>query len=110
MKALAIFTWFAIASLVNALIQAAVLHRLWSWFVAHEYGPGPSLGAWFGIATILGMIVGMATPMRGRAADRTESIDETIRRGVTATVARWIGCGVALVFAWCVGSALGWVR
>jgi Mg/Co/Ni transporter MgtE len=113
MKTLGIFTWIAISSLLTALIQAAVLRRLWSWFVAGEYGPGPSLGAWFGIATILGLIIGMATTATTappRASKRDESWDEIIRQSVSHTLARWIGCGVALGMTWAIGSLLGWVR
>jgi hypothetical protein len=107
MKTLGIFAWIAISSLVTALIQAAALRRLWSWFVAAEYGPGPSLGAWFGIATILGLIVGMAAPLR--AADK-EPADEMTRRAVVHTLSRWLAYGLVLVTARLVGSALGWVR
>jgi hypothetical protein len=46
-----------------AAVAAASL--LWSWFLARQYGPGPSLGEWSGIAAIYDvMILSSALPTK----------------------------------------------
>lgn len=30
---------------VNAIVQTWTMHKLWTWFLSGEYGPGPSMGA-----------------------------------------------------------------
>lgn len=42
MKALGILAFIAIGTAVTAIIQSAVMAKVWLWFVAAEYGPGPS--------------------------------------------------------------------
>lgn len=36
-----VFVWILVSSVVSSLLEAWCLHRLWAWFVAAEYGPGP---------------------------------------------------------------------
>lgn len=110
MIVVAVLGWVVIHTLAAALVQSAVLGRLWEWFLAHEYGPGPSPGAWFGLATILNLMIGMAVPMRERIRDRSEPSGQLLRRMMTHSLASWASCGVVLGFAWCVGSAMGWVK
>jgi hypothetical protein len=102
MKALGIFTWVVLSYLVSSLLTTFALGKLWVWFVAAEYGPGPSMGAWFGISNILGLV--LLFHSRGNSdASETEGM-------MSHTIMRWVICGLGLAFSWCLGSAFGWVH
>lgn len=107
MKALGVLTWIAISSLISALVHSWMMQCLWRWFLARQYGPGPTMGAWFGIATIAGFVIYKATRTRTKGDDRT--IDEIIWDSVKETVSMWFGCLLVLGIAWCTGSLIGWV-
>lgn len=107
MKALGILTWIVVSSLISALIQSWMMQCLWRWFLAHEYGHGPSMGAWFGIATIVGFVVRRNASSTTKTEDQT--LDEIIWSGIKETTGMWLGCLIILGIAWCVGSFMGWV-
>jgi len=106
-RALGILAWIAVSSLATALIQSWMMQCLWRWFLAREYGHGPSMGAWFGVATITGFVVHKST-RNGTKTEDDKSIDELVWDGVRETVGLWIGCVIILGIAWCVGAFMGW--
>lgn len=107
MKALGILAgilaWIVVSSMVSALVQSWMMQCLWRWFLAREYGHGPSMGAWFGIATIVGFVV------RKNASSVVKVEDQTVDEIVKETTTMWLACLVILGIAWCVGSFMGWV-
>jgi len=107
MKVLGMFTWIAISSLVTALVQSWTMQCLWRWFIAREYGVGPSLGAWFGIAIIGGLT--LRTQVSGGRGREDRSADQIIKASVVATGVRWLECLLVLAVTWCIGSVLGWI-
>lgn len=96
----------AISSPVTALIGCAACRLLWGWFLAAEYGDGPSNGAWFGVSTILGMIVQASTPRK--TGDGSQ--DTTLSSLVGSIATRWATIGLVLVVARFVGAVCGWIR
>lgn len=70
-----------------------------------EYGDGPTRAAWYGLANILGLVVGGALYNVPR---------EKSDLGPAASIAVpilgwWIGMFFALAVTWFVGKILGWV-
>jgi len=107
MKTIGVLAWLAVSSMVTALLQSWMMQCLWRWFVAREYGSGPSMGAWFGLATIAGFVVHKNA--RTKTETNHESVGEIIWRGVNETLALWLACVLILGIAWLVGSFLGWI-
>lgn len=103
MKGLGIFAWIAISALVSALLDSWAMATLWRWFAAAQYGPGPSLGAWFGLATIASLAL-QSGPDFKSAADTPWS--EVVKK----TIMAWLLVLLALGIAWCVGAVVGWIR
>jgi len=107
MKALGILTWIAISSLVSAFVSSWTMQCLWRWFLAHDYGHGPSLGAWFGIASISGLMFRLGTATNAKA--ESKSSDSYWLEAALHSVGVWIGCMLTLAIAWCIGSVIGWI-
>lgn len=97
--------WICFSAMISALIQAWTITKLWTWFVAAEYGPGPSMGAWYGISIILGLIVGMAIL---KIDSKDEPWDVVIKTSVNSSIIKWGSCLLLLAICWAVGSFLGW--
>src|SRR5512142_1340398 len=91
MKALGILTWIVVSSLISALIQSWMMQCLWRWFLAHEYGHGPSMGAWFGIATIVGFVV------RRNASSTTKTEDQPLDEFIWSGIKDTTGTGTSQI-------------
>lgn len=113
MKAFALLAWFLCSALAGAVMEAFTLHQLWTWFCAREYGAGPSMGAWYGIAAITGLMLFLAKPAPTKK-DEAEAADASnygavLVRSVSVWFSRWfvvaIGMGVTLAF----GTMIGWI-
>lgn len=102
MKALGFVAWICLASIVSAVIDTAVANRLWLWFVARDYGHGPSLGAWFGLVTIIRLV-----QMTGKSSSQKEP--QPIGGIVGPAITRWLLCGLVLALSWVVGVTCGWI-
>ncbi len=103
MKALGILGSAVLSIFIGAMIQAAAMQRLWLWFLSAEYGTGPSLGAWYGISTIVALRV------QSVVGDRSETDPVDPWRSIKLMVIQWIGIAVILGVAWAVGAAFGWI-
>jgi hypothetical protein len=53
--ALALLTAIAITPFTG-MLRAVVYRLLWGWFLAAQYGAGPTLAAWFGIGLLMSML------------------------------------------------------
>lgn len=112
MKIIGVFVCVAICTIFSSLIQAAALGKLWFWFMAAEYGPGPSMGAWFGVASILGLILTSAQPAKSKSSDKVsdESLDTLIKDMFLKWIGTWLGIAGLLGLCWVTGLILGWLH
>lgn len=101
MKALGILTWTMIAIVISALLNSWAMATLWRWFAAAQYGHGPSMGAWFGIAAIVRLVT---THTRIKDPDRDASWSEIVQ----AQIAWWLLVLATVGTAWLVGLITGW--
>jgi hypothetical protein len=102
MKALGITTWTLGAIIIGALVNSWAMSTLWRWFVAVQYGHGPSMGAWFGLAAIARLVT---TQTRVRDPDRDADWSEIVK----AQVSWWLLVLVMVGTAWLVGIVTGWM-
>lgn len=52
-----IFAFGILLTPISAWIIGSCMQAIWRWFLAAEYGEGPSIWAWWGIGLLLGMSV-----------------------------------------------------
>jgi hypothetical protein len=97
--------WFACAALISGLLGTWVFSELWYWFVSAQYGSGPTTGAWFGIATILKLIISgkVKWPVK-------KDNNYALRPAIQKDLLTWCAFLLVLIVAWCMGSVLGWIR
>lgn len=82
-------------------VLAWTMQTLWSWFCVASLGTGPSIGAWYGIATIIGLAIMFNTLNLKR-----EDMKKSDAWGKPVSIV--ISCLVTLAFAWALGSLLSW--
>jgi hypothetical protein len=107
MKALGILTWIAVAILVSSLLGAWSAAQIWSWFAAAQYGPGPTLGAWFGVLFIARTAVTTATSNLAKVPTESDPDWGVI---VKKSVNHWVSILLYVGIAWCIGSVFGWIH
>ncbi len=106
LNALAILATAVLLGFLSALIQAWAMSKLWVWFVAADYGAGPSLSAWYGLAVIFSLPLGLV--MHDVTRKKDESAGPWLRVIGTA-VGAWLGILMVLGAAWLTGTFLGWI-
>lgn len=89
---------------VNAVVQSWTLQKLWTWFLSREYGPGPSMGAWYGIGAMIGVMMALhLSPLaRKEGWDKHSAF---LRRSLELPLV----CLLVLAVTWGLGSIIGWV-
>ena len=87
---------------VNALAIGFTLHKLWSWFCG-ALGPDPGLGAWYGVATMLSLIICMELVGVQRA--KVDDYSSAIGRVLNVVLA----CAVTLGVSFASGKLFGWI-
>lgn len=98
--------WSVIALPIGAFIEAGAASKLWEWFLSSQYGAGPSIGAWFGVLSIVDLVVlGVI-----RANAKQDAEDSQVVSVVRASIGRWIFMGIVLGMAFGTGSIFGWIR
>lgn len=85
---------------IAGLIEAFTYSTLWRWFVARQYGHGPSYPVWYGLAMILGLIVHNT---------RRQGAEKGAKAIITTTIAVWIVYMLILGLAYLTGSIFGWL-
>ena len=100
MKALVIFIRIVVSTFVSAMLNTWAMHTLWWWFAAAQYGAGPTMATWFGLAIIVRLAL--------LKMDKTDS-DFEWSELVTRQVTVWLLVLAALGSAWVVGATFGWV-
>lgn len=101
-KKLLLLLWVVFAVPANALIHASVADRLWTWFLAYHYGPGPALGEWFGVSALVIMFTRHLSHRDEELTDMGEIVGASLRG--------WIFLGLLLLLALGVGTMFGWIR
>ena len=105
-------SWAAIGlalvlSPITALLSAKTMHTLWGWFVARDYGDGPSLAAWFGLSEIATIVLsGALLHVARKEADKDAN---PFMQVIGQSIGMWFGFALILGFAWVTGFALHWV-
>lgn len=99
---------FAFAlSPITALVSSATMSKLWDWYVARDYGSGPSFAAWFGLNTIL--VLGVAPALMSIAREKKEDKNTPMLDVFGRAFAVWVLMGIMLLSAWCTGQLLSWI-
>jgi hypothetical protein len=78
-----------------SLFVAWTLTVEWRWFLAEQYGPGPSLMSWFGLSLIAGLIIGVATVSVARKPGHDKP-----RNAIASMVGVGFGAALVLGIAW----------
>lgn len=96
-----------VLSPISALVGAGTMSKLWEWFVARDYGSGPSMSAWFGISEIASVV--LATALLNVTREKRGSSDSPFMAVIGQAVGMWVGMALILGIAWVTGFALHWV-
>lgn len=87
----------------TALITGWVMSKYWDWFIARDYGAAPSLATFFGIASIVTLLVALATVKIKREKQDSSWGD------VIVSVSAWVGMLLGLGISGLTGKILGWL-
>jgi ABC-type sugar transport system permease subunit len=109
LEVLCLIAWILFALLVNSLLQAWAMSVLWRWFAAPQYGSGPSIGAWFGLAMIANLALQGAAEEQAIRQQLRED-EPSMTSMISKSLWRWAGILFTIGVAWCLGSALHWIR
>lgn len=99
-KPLTVLLLVAYALLVQPFVSLLVAWTIsveWRWFLASQYGAGPSLMSWFGATFIVGMLIGISIasiPRNPEAKEPGGAIAMSLGVGVGALIV----LGVAWVY------------
>lgn len=91
-----------VASPLFAFLSALIFRALWNITMAPQYGDGPSLQSWFGIALLVGLMTSHLRPQKPKDKE------DTFYRRIAAMVGDYLGRGLVLLFAAVCCWALGW--
>lgn len=87
---------------LTALLTAAAYGYLWTLTLAAQYGAGPSYQSWYGISTIVSLLV-MGTRKSG-----TEKDESPIATAIFTQVLFLIVIGFSILLALLTRAMLGW--
>lgn len=90
--------------LVFAFAEAAALSKVWSWYVAPQYGAGPHYSTWYGITLVFGLLV-MPSLMHTAKEEDGDKLSVIAGR----TLGMLIVLPLTLGVAWCTGQLFGWM-
>jgi len=108
LEALCYLAWLLVALLGDALLNAWAMSRLWHWFAAAQYGAGPQLGVWFGVAIIARLMLRHEDDVERtiKADDDAPSLGGVIKKSLWS----WAAILLTLGVAWGIGSMFHWVQ
>lgn len=110
LEVICFLAWFLVALLVDAVLNAWVMSALWRWFAAPQYGAGPTLGAWFGVALIARLILRNEADEDHALKQLQDTEDLSLAGVIKKSLWSWAGVLFTLGVAWCLGTALHWIR
>jgi hypothetical protein len=108
-RVVGVFIISAAFSVVTAFLGAWSLHVLWDWFVAAQYGAGPSTAAWFGIGSILRYALAPMFVRLSSKESKAEGFSAIMIERVGNEVAMWFGIMLSLGMCWLFGMLIGWI-
>ena len=88
---------------VSALFGAWIDSQVWHYFLATQYGSGPSFQAWFGIS-VLAFLMTLHLPSR----NDTQTKDSWLVQSVEGTVRAFLISLGVLLMALFIRAVLGW--
>jgi hypothetical protein len=106
MRALAAFLFTVLMVPVNAFMTSWTISKLWTWFMAEDFGPSPSYGALYGVTSILFLVLGLSLVNVKKV--KVEDKDH-VSNAVTTTLGMTLSCLIALGFAYVVGHVTGMI-
>jgi hypothetical protein len=109
LEALCFLAWLPVALLVNVLLNAWAMSKLWHWFAAVQYGEGPQLGAWFGVAVIARLMLRNENDVQ-RALKKDDDDAPSLWGIIKKSLWGWAAILFALGTAWGIGSMFHWVQ
>ena len=93
-----------ILAVLGSLVMAWCAQVTWHLFVERDLGVGPSLAGWYGISTLVHLLM-MSTAVNLKRRENTNSRWDTLGLVVALTV----GSLLTLGSSWCAGKILGWI-
>jgi hypothetical protein len=108
LEALCFLAWLFIALLGDAVLNAWAMSKLWHWFATAQYGEGPQLGVWFGVAIISRLMLRHEDDVERflKTDDEAPSLWGVIKKSLWG----WAAILLTLGVAWGIGSTFHWVR
>lgn len=92
---------------LTSLFNAKAMSTIWSWFVARDYGVGPSEAAWFGLSSILS--VALIPIFLGLKGQEDDSNAGPIAKVVIRHIVIWVILLIGLGMSWLTGQAFSWI-
>lgn len=107
MNALARVVVGLVAAPITALINAWAMSTIWSWFVQPQFGAGPSSAAWYGLASIVSLVLIPAAI--ATTNDKNRQPDDSLARTIALPIGLWLVALSAVAVSWVTGQILGWI-
>lgn len=108
LEALCFLAWIPVALLGDVVLNAWAMSKLWHWFAAVQYGEGPQLGVWYGVAIIARLML-----VRKDDVERALKVDDdapSLWGVIKKSLWGWAAILLMLGVAWSIGSMFHWVR
>lgn len=105
MRYLVNFLVSVVLGAVTTLALVAFCSKMWAWFLAGQYGAGPSYAAWFGIDSIASVGLNLALMSKASEDRSKDKWDDVLARHGAVLLA----IAVMLGWTYLVGSVFGWV-
>lgn len=96
-------------SMIIVFVQAWAFSTLWSWFVAPQYGSGPTYPAWFGLSLIAGTVIGTVLVRSDISRREKDDDDDDLSRGILVGVGIILAYFFVVGWSWVVGQIAGWL-
>src|SRR5262249_11345254 len=110
LELLCFLAWIIVAVLVDAFLNAWAMSQLWHWFAAAQYGAGPTLSAWFGLAVIARLAIQGEADKESILKQLKNDDAPSLKKVVWESRASWSNVLFTILLAWGLGSALHWIR
>lgn len=104
MKLIGMLLAGALFGAFNGFIESVAVSKLWRWFLADEYGSGPSFASWYGIIMIASVMFGIHTfHLQSEKSDGSFIMKMMVRSFAIVFI-----CVGVLAVAYGISSLAGW--
>jgi hypothetical protein len=91
-------------SIAYTFAQAATLSTVWRWFIAPQYGNGPTYSAWYGISLLVSVMFLYSFSSIAKSDEIKGKWGEVMRVAILL-----LALPILLGLSWCVGQLFGWL-